>query len=255
MKTRALLVLSSLAATIVLIWASTASTQNYFPQQAPDGAILITQDAVLGFALADDAPGFPITISRRGSYRLAGNIVVPNADTTAIEITSNDVTLDLNGFAIVGPTVCPGTLSVPVTSCSPTGLGVGIRAGSGNTLLSNITVRNGTVTGMGFNGLFLAVLGGLVERIHASSNGGSGIFLGGGGIALNNTANLNGGHGINLIGVGMVIGNTAQSNKAFGIAANSSVGLGQNAMANNGTSSVGLATPTDGNVCNTAPCP
>ena len=64
-KTRAPLVLSSLAAPIVLIWASIASAQNYFLQQAPDGAILITQDAVLGHALADDAPGFPTCLGGR----------------------------------------------------------------------------------------------------------------------------------------------------------------------------------------------
>jgi len=44
-------------------------------------------------------------------------------------------------------------------------------------------------------------------------------------------------------------------NETTALVTNSSVGLGQNAMANNGTSSVGLATPTDGNVCNTALCP
>jgi hypothetical protein len=116
-------------------------------------------------------------------------------------------------------------------------------------------VRNGTVRGMGFHGVLLLALGGLVERIHASSNAGSGILIGGGGIALNNTANLNGAAGIALLGVGMAIGNTAQSNKVGGIAGSTTPGLGQNAMAHNGLSELGFASPTDGNVCNNALCP
>jgi hypothetical protein len=46
---------------------------------------------------------FPIVITQPGSYRVKSNIVVPDANTTAINIESRDVTIDLNGFAILGP--------------------------------------------------------------------------------------------------------------------------------------------------------
>src|SRR5262249_22472005 len=74
---------------------------------AEDGLTLIDQKAVMaGKVTAGDAPGFPVTISQPGSYRLSGNLVVPDPGTTAVEITADNVTLDLNGFAIMGPNVC-----------------------------------------------------------------------------------------------------------------------------------------------------
>src|SRR5882672_6643872 len=94
---------------------------------AVDGVILIDQNrALAGNITPGDAPGFPVTISQSGSYRLSGNITVPDANTTAIQITAAYVTLDLNGFSIIGPTVCtPGP-----TTCAPVGQGNGIQAGS-----------------------------------------------------------------------------------------------------------------------------
>src|SRR5262245_11599909 len=69
--------------------------------QAVDGVWFITQNSALaGYAIPGDAPGFPVTITQPGSYRLAGNLTVPTVFVTAIQITADDVTLDLNGFAI-----------------------------------------------------------------------------------------------------------------------------------------------------------
>src|ERR1700704_150875 len=74
---------------------------------AVDGVVLIDQNrALAGNVTPGDAPGFPVTISQPGSYRLSGNLTVPDINTTAIEITAENVTLDLNGFSIVGPFVC-----------------------------------------------------------------------------------------------------------------------------------------------------
>src|SRR2546421_5801594 len=81
------------------------------PLYGVDGVVLINQNAALaGNVTPGDAPGFPVTISVSGSYRLSGNLVVPDANTTAVEITAADVTIDLNGFSVIGPTVCTGTL-------------------------------------------------------------------------------------------------------------------------------------------------
>src|SRR6266571_8801026 len=87
------------------------------PTYAVDGEVLINQNAALaGNVTPGDTPGFPVIISVAGSYKLSGNLTVPDANTTAILITADNVTIDLNGFSIVGPSVCVGT---PVTSCSP----------------------------------------------------------------------------------------------------------------------------------------
>src|SRR5712692_4005736 len=99
-----------------LVWAGLCgSLGNLY---AVDGVVLIDQNrALAGGVTPGDAPGFPVTISVPGSYRLSGNLTVPDANTTAIQVTADNVTLDLNGFSIIGPTVCVGT------SCSPTGTG------------------------------------------------------------------------------------------------------------------------------------
>src|SRR6266700_7689406 len=77
---------------------------------AVDGVVLINQSTVMA------AGGFPYTITQPGSYRLSGNLTVPDANTTAIQVMADNVTIDLNGFSIIGPMVCNG---FPVTSCSP----------------------------------------------------------------------------------------------------------------------------------------
>src|SRR3977135_1627429 len=80
---------------------------------AVDGVVLIDQNrALAGNVTPGDAPGFPVTISQSGSYRLSGNITVPDLNTTAIHITADYVTLDLNGFSINGPAVCTGSPTV-----------------------------------------------------------------------------------------------------------------------------------------------
>ncbi len=59
---------------------------------AADGVIEINQ------ATVEANGGFPYVISEPGSYKLTGHLSVLN--TTAIEVRADDVTLDLNGFAI-----------------------------------------------------------------------------------------------------------------------------------------------------------
>ena len=134
---------------------------------AVDGVVLIDQNrALAGNVTPGDAPGFPVTISVPGSYRLSGNLMVPDAHTSAISITADHVTIDLNGFSIIGPTVCTGR---PVTACNPTtsdNSGHGVDGGSQN----NVTVLNGSVSGMGGFGISLLGIGGSVEKVHADNN-------------------------------------------------------------------------------------
>jgi len=54
--------------------------------------VVITQrQAQNGNVTPGDAPGFPVQISRPGSYRLASNLRVPDENTHAIDIVVNDV--------------------------------------------------------------------------------------------------------------------------------------------------------------------
>ncbi len=230
---------------------------------AADGTKLIDQArAIAGGLTAGDAPGFPVTISQSGSYRLSGNLTVPNENTTAIEITADNVSLDLNGFAIVGPTVCSG---IPMT-CAPVGTGVGILSEA-----NYIAVRNGIVRGMGDDGVRLSRTTGVtsghqVSDLQVAGNGGDGITIGGGivrgsvvrrngdrgivmdsGLITGNTIAQNGSVGARISGTGTVSGNSVTDNDGCGISVNSGLVTGNNVLQN----SPGLCLSTAGYLANT----
>lgn len=71
------------------------------PALAVDGVVEINQvSAAHGGVTPGDAPGFPVTLSAAGSYRLTGNLSNPDYGTSIIEIGADDVTIDLNGFRV-----------------------------------------------------------------------------------------------------------------------------------------------------------
>jgi hypothetical protein len=74
---------------------------------AVDGTVPINQSTITnGLTGCPTGGHFPIVICQSGSYRLSGNVTIPDANTDAIHITADNVTLDLNGFAILGPATC-----------------------------------------------------------------------------------------------------------------------------------------------------
>ena len=148
-----------------------------------------------------DTPGFPVTISEPGSYILTGNLTVPDEDTTAIQITVENVTLNLNGFAILGPGI--------------SGSGRGVKGP-----FSNITVVNGTVTGMGAGGIALGDHA-RVKDVRATNNGKNGILAGPRSTLTGNTAHDNNFSGIGVGEDSLVTGNTANNNSNHGISASS----------------------------------
>lgn len=119
-------------------------------------------------------------ISQPGSYYLTGP-VTGEAGKHGIEIEASDVTIDLSGFGMRG---VPGALfGVIVTG-----------------LRDNLTVRNGSVSGWPSGGVELGptqiARGTLIELIHASENGGTGLRCGDSGMILRCTATDNVGTGI-----------------------------------------------------------
>ncbi len=181
---------------------------------AVDGVILIDQShALAGNLTPGDAPGFPVTITQSGSYRLSGNLMVPDANTTAIVITADFVTIDMNGFSIIGPGTCAATFPTAPTKCSSPGTGVGIQASAPSGPGPKATkVMNGVVRGMGSHGLILLGDGSYVEKVTADSNAGSGFLINGSVIA--STANLNGQLGISAL---VVRDSIASSNAREGV--------------------------------------
>ena len=85
---------------------------------AVDGVVLINQATRQRDVTPGDTAGFPVTISQPGSYKLSSNLTIADPFGTVIQITADDVTLDLNGFTIQGPSVCNGHGSTATTTCT-----------------------------------------------------------------------------------------------------------------------------------------
>lgn len=115
-------------------------------------------------------------ISRPGSYYLGENLEGESFK-NGIRITSSDVTLDLNGFALLGN----------VQSIS--GIVVVFSADS-----SGIVVRNGTISNWPTFGIDLldAGFGAIVQNVVARNNGSAGIRAGNSSIVMNCTSHDNG---------------------------------------------------------------
>src|SRR5713101_7630371 len=83
----------------------------------------------------------PVKIKKSGSYILTGKLDPGNRNADAIEVSASNVAIDLNGFPITGP----GT----------GGSGIGIDAAG----QENVTVQNGSVSGMGASGIVVGNYG------------------------------------------------------------------------------------------------
>ena len=120
--------------------------------------------ALAGNVTPGDTAGFPVTLSQPGSYKLTGNLFVPQG-LNGIQITAPNVTLDLNGFSIIGTGVCKASGPPTVVTCTTTPTGKGVYAIS---TAGNATVRRGTVQGFAW-GVDMEAAG-TVEDITAISN-------------------------------------------------------------------------------------
>jgi hypothetical protein len=156
--------------------------------RAVDGRIPINQDrAVAGGVTPGDTAGFPVTIATAGTYVLTGPLTVSAANTNAILVTADDVSIDLNGFKVAGPVSCSGT---PVTSCTSTGAGDGIGGSQ-----TGVIVRNGTVRGFANNGIGISGRA-LIENVTVFQNAADGINVGNDSVVRGCIAVQNGDDGI-----------------------------------------------------------
>ena len=214
--------------------------------------------ALAGGVSSCDMPGFPVTICDSGSYRLSSNLDVFSGD--GIEVTTDDVTIDLNGFTIRGN-----------SSLVQTGIYAGNR--------SNTTVRNGTVTTFTQGGLYLWIEA-TVDHMKIIDNNGDGLGFATGRV-FDCTITDNTGDGIEIQNSlqALIKNNIIASNSGFGI--NNAVSVGGTILDNNislnllgGMSLAGLHTYGNNNLsangggaqvvggvqistnlCNGTPCP
>jgi hypothetical protein len=221
---------------------------------AVDGITLISQTS---------STVFPIVIKASGSYRLASDLRIASTSVDAIDIRANNVTLDLNGFSIIGPGSGTGdgvNAAVKASSCYPP-----------NVTITNVTVTDGVVTAMGGSGICLGSYA-HIEGVRALRNGGSGIDVNSfariiGNVSNNNTAGILCGRdclisantvnsnteGILTSDNAAVLGNSASLNGDIGVdllgAVPVSSGFGKNVMEDNLICWEGGTSMGD-NVCN-----
>lgn len=191
---------------IAVVWSNSAF--------AVDGVHLIDQSTVLA------SGGFPYTITAPGSYRLSGNLVAAN--TTAIVISTSDVTLDLNGFTVF----CISCSGVP---------GI-VSTGSANSIVNGIVTRFGGTAGKPFGIYFQSTDGpqtsSRVDRVTANNNG-NGIQCDRGDLTVSNsTASGNTSVGIYSGGNLTVTQSTASTNGLAGIVMNNGVVSGSMIFSN-----------------------
>lgn len=157
-----------------------------------------------------DTPGFPVLITAGGSYVLTSNLVVPDVNTTAVLLrTSQPVTIDLNGFSILGPNLCG---SAETGGCTQFGVGGGIVTDTGSNT-NGSQVFGGTVSGMGRSGVSLVGFGNTVRNMvvrHCQFG------ISATGVIQDNIANRNGNFGISSFSA-VVRGNHASENYGTGI--------------------------------------
>ena len=221
------------------------------PAYAVDGVVLIDEAAVAAGGITPaDGPGYPVTISEPGSYRLSENLKVPGG-ISGFWIETNDVTLDLNGFSILG-----------ANTAFTDGIFI-----FGN----NVEVRRGTVRDFGRHGIFSRNAGKCFDctdaegvrivDVRALGNGVNGIRLESqGGLVEGCSAHTNGNAGINAQGNGTLVKNSvARFNKTYGIIGGSNSGYRSNVLtANNGgdlNPQVIGGVNLGENLCGTAVCP
>jgi len=253
------------------------------PALAVDGAILINQArALAGSVTVGDTPGFPVSINTPGYYVLTSNLTVPNQNTTAIQINSNNVTIDLNGFAILGPNVCATdglTVAAPCTlPATLANVGYGIDAGTAVAFnVNNTRVINGTIDGMGAIGIF-ANVNARIEKVNVSNCGSYGIYTFGG-VILDSLVRGNGatgivttgaiikdsrsifnrGFGIQTQSISILTGNAIGTNLSYGLVLTANSRYTDNIIDNNngGNANPQVLSGTSAgvNTCGSAPCP
>jgi hypothetical protein len=170
-------------------------------------------------------------ITQPGSYSLTGNVAGVSGK-HGILIASSSVTVDLNGFEVLGP-------GVPQTNEQD-----GVKIASGG--LENVVVLNGSVrgwSGVGVNLRQPAVTNCRIERVTASRNTRYGLVVNHGSAIIDCQASANADYGI-LLGDGCLATRcTAIGNSVSGIGSGSGCTISNcTASSNNG---IGIGTNTN----------
>jgi len=161
--------------------------------------------------------GSTLKITKPGSYYLGGNIVSKLTSAPIINVMTNNVTINLNGFTIGGP--------------GGTGTAYGIYALS----VSALTIVNGTITKIPGKAIVLGT-NSTVSGLEVVNNAGDGVDCTSACLVTNNIISGNTGTGLNF--------------------SDTTSGYQNNIISGNGATVVGgTQLGTNTNVCNGSTCP
>jgi parallel beta-helix repeat protein len=188
------------------------------PALATDGVVEINQAcAVHTGCFSGDTAGLPVTIDGTAghSYRLTSDLTVPDENTDGIVVSTSSVSIDLNGFEIAGPVTCSGNPpGVPLTCNPASGTGSGVWRSTGAE--RGISVKNGSITGMGSYGVRLGS-DAEITNLRVRWNWGTGISVSANSTISGNTVSENGNDGIYAFIASTISGNTTLNNANDGI--------------------------------------
>lgn len=213
---------------IAYAWLAIASLLATAPVSAvtiDNGIVLITQaDALAGGVTPGDTPGFPVTISVGGSYRLASNLTVTTL-VNGIEVRANEVTIDMAGFTLAGSGVGRnGITSFNRSMTVQNGTVRGFTLDGVRTIATQMTVDRMRIVANGRAGVLefdgdedVTDTNLVVTNSSIIDNGGNGIFCGGSCQIEGNTISKNLSEAIRVLGVGHVLGNLIYRNGDEGI--------------------------------------
>ena len=226
METQSLLDRARLALALVILnsHGSTCFAQGSLTPPGAPAPIMKTLAQIEPRTLIDS---IPFVITNSGSYYLASSLVASAINQNGITILTGDVTVDLNGFALIG---IPGSSN-------------GIYASA--ITVSNLVIRNGTIRNWGQDGVAGArfnplnsaeVRNSIFEKVLLSNNG-HGLRTGSGCIVKDcvTTANAD---GIIAGDNSVVSGCTATRNSGLGIFSGSNSTIKECTASGNGTEGI-----------------
>ncbi len=201
--------------------------------------------------LFTDWPGFPLSITRGGHYKLTGSLQVP-AGKAGIVISATGVTLDMNGYSVFTSAQCTRIDATGYVGCNTPllgGIGIEIKAGGskvtngrisgfetgvqfkGGDHLRDLLVQN-NVVGVRSEGMASAQT--LIESVRAQFNQNGG-FVVAHALIRGSSAGANGGYGFHVDN-GVLLDSSATYNGGEGVAgsANQNLAVGRNVSKHNG---------------------
>jgi hypothetical protein len=250
-------------ALVCLGWLLTVSPASALTTD--HGVVVFTQaDALAGNITPGDTPGFPVTISRPGSYRLASALTV-TTQANGIEVRANEVTIDMGGFTLAGSGVGRNGITsfnrnMKVQHGTVRGFTLdGIRSVAQFLAVEDMVVTANGRNGVNAEGTEADVAHVIVGFSRVSSNGSNGIVCGSYCIVQNNSISTNTGWGILFTGIGCLAMGNSVSGNGTGIFFNFIGGAGNNTVVynglGNGTSIGGAYSPLQPNACSPACLP